>query len=158
MARKFRFRLEVVRRLRQQAVDAQLRDLAAIVRALTSEKQAAGELERNWERSAADGRQTRSAGPLDVAVLRAQQVHRSWLTRRLTESERALRAAEAAVGAQRIRVGEVSTRLKVIETLRQRQWEKHQGQTRREEQAAGDEAAASRFARRCDASMEPTVG
>ena len=79
---------------------------------------------------------------LDVAALRGQQFHRSWLHGRLIESNGALTEKKAELDAERTKLGEASVQLKAIEKLRERRWKRYLVQVRREEQAVNDEAAS----------------
>ena len=148
MVRRFRFRLETVRRLREQSRDAQRRVVAEAVRAVTRIEeritQLAGELQDACGRS----RDVRGAGMLDTMSLKGHQVYRSWLHRKIAESHEELADKQALLERERAKLAEVSTRLKVIENLRDRQWKRHLVEVAREERAVGDEAAQQGYLRR----------
>ncbi len=148
MARSFRFRLETVRRLRKQAMDAQRRVVAEAVQAVAGveERIAALTLERH---GAAD--QSRDAMRIhcfDLVSLSGQHIYRGWLDREIAKSNESLAQKRAELDAERERLAETSKELKVIEKLRERQWKRFCVKLAREEQVANDEAALQMYLRR----------
>lgn len=147
MAKRFNFRLEVVRNLRERA-----RDDAA--RALAEKMARAGVIERRMESLSQQIRDMVVAGARDrkephveIAALKAQEYHGRWLHGQLAQSMSDLAAARLACDEQRARLVKATAKFKAIEKLRQRRWNRHQFEVRREEQAALDEVAG-RFGQR----------
>ena len=148
MARRFRFRLEMVRRLREQARDAQRRVVADAVRAVTHLEDRIARLTRQLDDTADRFRDAQRAERLDVVSLRGHQIFRGWLTRKIAESNEELVRRQASLDYERARLAEVWKRLKAIEKLRERQWERHLTEVAREERAVNDEAALQMYVRR----------
>lgn len=142
MAKRFQFRLEVVRKLRERARDEQRRLVAGAINAVTRAERRIELLSDQLRESVEMARGQRLTERLDVAALRGQQFYQSWLHGRLLESDAALAEKKAELDADRIRLGEASAKLKAIEKLRERRWKRHLVQVRREEQAFNDEAAS----------------
>lgn len=147
MARRFRFRLDAVERLRRSARDAQQRVVGEAARAVavaqSRELSWAEDLHGSFDQS----RRVQSAARVDMACLRTYQLHRGWLRRTIESagvevSEKLLQLKE-----ERTKLAEASKHLKVIESLRARQWQRHVLEIKREEQVANDEAAVHIFLR-----------
>jgi flagellar export protein FliJ len=141
MARRFRFRLEVVRKLREQVRDAQRRALADAVRAVTQAEQRIEHLTEQLGDMVSDTRTTQRSDRLDLATLRGQQFYQGWLHRRIMESNAQLMESRSVLERERDKLGDATGQLKAIEKLRERRLARHQWEDRREEQASLDEAA-----------------
>lgn len=148
MARKFRFRLETVLRLRQRARDAQRRVVASAVQSVTRVEERIDELTRQLHGTIERSRDALRNRHPDVVSLRGHLLHRGWLHREIAESNGALAQKGAELDAERSRLAEMSKRFRVIEMLRDRQWKRFRTEIAREEQAAGDEAALQMHLRR----------
>ncbi len=148
MARKFQFRLEVVRKLREKARDEQRRVVAAEVRAVRDIEERIAQLTSQLRETVELTRDGQSTPRLDVAQLRGHHVHRHWLHHRVMESDMDLSQHRRKLDEERNKLGEATARLKAIEKLREKRWARHLVQVRREEQAQTDEAAVAGFARR----------
>ena len=147
MAKKFRFRLEGVRRVRAQERDARRREVADAARAVTSAEQRIEELNNELQATMQHTQSEQKQARLDVALLRGHQFRRNHLHRRIIESHAALASKKHELNACRAKLAEASKRLKAIEKLREKQWNRHLTEVRREEQTAGDEVAAQRYLR-----------
>jgi flagellar FliJ protein len=141
MAGRFRFRLEVVRRIRQQAQDAQRRVVADAARAVGVVEAQIDRLTHTLGDTVDRARETQRGKRLDLMCLRGDQFYRGWLHRRILESHAELSGRRADLDRARAELGELTKRLKVIEKLRERQWARYLKDIRREEQAAFDESA-----------------
>ena len=148
MAMRFQFRLEVVRKLREQARDVQRRVVADAVREVRGVEARMDQLTDQLRNTVELTRGEQQTQRLDVPSLRGHQFYRNWLHRRIWESNLELAEKRARLDAERGRLGEASARLKAIEKLRDKRWARHQTQVRREEQAAMDEVAVGGFVRR----------
>ncbi len=147
MARRFRFRLETVRRLRRQARDAQRRVVADAVRAATTVELRVAGFVRQLQGALDHSRGTIQPGRMDVASIRRHQIHRSWLHRQIDESNAELGQRRQELDAQRDKLAEASRRLEVIELLREKRWRRYLADVAREEQTVGDEAALQGYLR-----------
>jgi len=148
MARRFEFRLEVVRKLREQARDVQRRAVGDAVSAVCGVEQRLDQLTAQLRDTFEITRGAQRTQELDVASIRGHQFYRNWLHRRIMESNLELGDRRATLDAERAKLGEASARLKAIEKLRDRRFTRHLVQVHREEQATMDEAAVGGFARR----------
>ncbi len=148
MARRFLFRLETVRKIRQQARDVQQRVVAGKARAAGEVRQRIARLEGDLERTVDRSRQAHRIGRLNMSSVRGQEIHRGWLHRSLGEACALLVQRQAELRSEQTRLAEASKRLKVIEKLRERQWERHKAEVAKEEQSQADEAARQMYLRR----------
>jgi len=147
MARKFKFRLEVVERVRRQARDERRRIVADAVRAVrrmeAHTEAVATQLRRSVEETAA----TQRADSIDVALVRTQEYHRTWLHRQLAGAREELAQRQKTLASKRHDLAEATKQLRVIEKLRERQWQRHLTEVKREEQTISDEIAITRYLR-----------
>lgn len=148
MARRFRFRLETVRRLRKQALDAQRRVVADAVQALVRVEERIAALTRTWHGMVDQSRDAMRIQRLDLVSLSGHQVYRGWLDQEIAKSNESLARKRAELDAERVRLAETSKELKVIDKLRERQWKRFSVKIAREEQVANDEAALQMYLRR----------
>ena len=148
MARRFRFRLETVRGLREQARDTQRRVVADAVRTVTRIEERIASLTKELKDASGQSRSDQDARFLDTVSLRGHHIYRNWLHWKITEARGELAGKQVVLEQDRARLAEASTRLKVIENLRERQWRRHLAEMAREEQSATDEAAQQAYLRR----------
>ena len=147
MARKFRFRLETVRKLRERARDAQRQVVSERVRAVGAVERRlsgfAGDLE-----AAVDGsRDASGTGRLDMASLRSHRVYRAWLHRKMDDTRVELDGRRRELSTEQERLADATRRLRVIEKLREKQWTRYCSELAREEQTANDEVALQVYQR-----------
>ncbi len=147
MAKKFRFRLETVQRIRQRARDQQQRVLADAVRGVESVDERIARFTRQLESVIDLTRRDRQLERLNVAFIRSSQFYHGWLHQRMAQERTELARAQAQLDLERGKFGEATKRLKVIEKLRERQWLSHCTEVAREEQAALDEVGTQRYVR-----------
>lgn len=153
MARKFRFRLQSLLRLREQAQQFRERRVADTLRQKESVE---GELRRIAEQENAAVRDLHDAktGALDMARLR-------WLNRFVgglhlarRQHEMDARALEGELARRRAELVKATQEKKVVEKLKERRQDEHKHTLAREEQAALDEAALSQSRRTQDSTTE----
>ena len=142
MAKRFQFRLDVVRVLRKQARDQQRCAVAEAVGSVSRVERRIEQLTDELRETVEMSRGERRAERLDMPALRGQQFYRGWLHGTLLDSSTELSEKKAALDAERTKLGETTARLKAIEKLRERRWKRHVTQLRREGQAFDDEVAA----------------
>lgn len=141
MAERFRFRLETVRRLREQARDAQRRIVADASRAVRSVEDRIEQFSRELRTVSAESRDARRMGRLDPVLLRRDQHYRGWLQRKIVQFQEELSVKLAELDRHRAKLAETQKDLKVIEKLRDRQLQRHLAEVAREERLYHDEAA-----------------
>ncbi len=148
MAKKFRFTLEGVRKVRAQESDARRRDVANAERAVSSAEKQIGELNEMLQSTVEQTRVEQQEKRLDVPSLCGHGSYRSYVQRRILESRGMLAEKQRELEAERARLAEASKRLKAIEKVRDKRWLRHLTEIKREEQAASDEIATQRYIRR----------
>lgn len=141
MAKKFQFRLDVVRDVRKRARDEAARLVAVKVTEVTTIQQRVEEFSRQLRETVDMGRSNRAQKTVEIAALKLQQYYGKWLHDRLTDASSTLRMAEEKLTVERIKLTEASAKLKAIEKLRERKWQQHVLAVRKEEQAVTDEVA-----------------
>ena len=148
MAKRFRFRLEAVRRTREQARDAQRRVVAVQVRAVAKVEGRIRELSDQSAVALEMLTRIQRTGVLDTLMIRQQHAHRDDLNRSMQQQRVELGRKRAELSDEQERLAEASKQLKAIEKLREKQFKQHQEQVAREEQAASDEASIQMYLRR----------
>lgn len=148
MAQQFRFRLETVRKLRSQARDRQRRVVAEAVQQVVRNEEHIAQVNRELRSSLDDALSDQSAMKMDVAALRENQLYRGWLHRKILDADIELTKSNSVVNQERSKLVEATKRLKVLEKLRERQWNRYQTKLKRAEQMMYDEASLQMFVRR----------
>lgn len=148
MAGGFRFRLEIVRRLRQQALDAQRRVVADAVCAVGHVEDRIDQLTRDVRGSMQQARDAQQVGCLSPEAMCAHQRYRGWLQRRMLEGKQELQRNETELNGERRKLAEAMKQLKVIETLREKRKLRYDTAIRKQEQAGYDEVALQMHRRR----------
>jgi hypothetical protein len=145
--------LDAVERLRRSARDAQQRVVAEATRAVA----AARSRETSWindlQGSFSGSRMVQSAARIDMSCLLTYQLHRGWLRGTVESAGAEVLEKLHKFEEERTKLAEASKHLKVIEKLRERQWQRHVQEIKREEQVANDEAAVHMFLRDARATM-----
>ena len=147
MAGRFRFRLDVVERLRRQARDGQRRVVAEAIRSVRRVEYRIGRLTGELTDTVGGLRDDRTEGRIDVVSLRRDQLYQGHLHRVIRGSQVELDERREELEVERQKLAEASKRLKVIEKLRERHWNRYVDRIRREEQAATDEVALQAYLR-----------
>ena len=148
MARKFRFRLEVLRRVRELEQDAQRRCVAAAIREVSSVEGQLVQLGEQLRDTFESCRSEKDFGRLDPATLRAHQQHTEYLHRKIRDAQVQLVARQRQVGEEQAKLAEARKKLRVLEKLRERKRESYLRESAREEQKETDEAASQMMLRR----------
>ena len=158
MAKAFKFRLEVVERVRQQAVDKQRRVIAEVLHAVASlEARVVGATEE-LRALTMMARDTKQSSVLDVASLRGQQFHRGWLADQAFKAQTDLNQKKGVLAVERARLANEMKRLRVIEKLRERQTKHYRWKQDRLEQADMDETALRQHWRHERSGTETNAG
>lgn len=141
MAKKFQFRLDVVRDMRKRARDEAARLVAGKVAEVANVQRRVEAFSRQLRDLVETGCADRGEKSLEIAALKMQQYYGKWLHDRITESTATLMQTEAELSEDRGKLTQATARLKAIENLRERRWQRHLLVVRREEQAITDEVA-----------------
>lgn len=145
MARRFRFRLETVRKIRERERDAQRRVVAGKVRAVEAIRDRVAAMTDGMDGNRSGARDARRPGRVFINLLRGHALYQAWATRTIETTREELDARLGEFRVEQGKLAESSKRLKVIEKLRERKWEQHQVKLAREETQAGDEASRQMF-------------
>ena len=145
MARRFRFRLETVRKIRERERDVHRRVVAGKVRAVEAVRDRIDALAEGMDDNRSGARVARRAGKVSINLLRGYELHKTWLSRTDERTRDELGERLGELRMEQGKLAEFSKRLKVIEKLRERQWEQHKAASAREETQDGDEASQQLF-------------
>jgi len=149
MAEAFQFRLQSIERLRRHERDAQRRIVAMRRSEVLRIEHKLDDLTERMSATKEELRGEARLGSLDMASLCELAWYRVALDREKAVVLKELEGAQSALAPELQRLKECSTRLKAIEKLRERQWERFQEEQRRAEQQSTDESAVQRFLRGC---------
>jgi len=141
MGGRFKFRLEVVRRIRKEAQDAQRRVVGEAIRSLQDTQGRIARLGEQLEGATQDARDVQSGRFLNMAWLRSHHLHQGYMRRHVVSAQAELNGRRTRLDEERAKLAEVTKRLKAIEKLRERRKTQHDAGLRRREQADLDEAA-----------------
>ncbi len=155
MAKRFIFRLETVRRLRQLDVERRQRALAEAIHRVRDLDNYIGDLNRELRETMLTDRGHQERTTLDVAQLRSGQLHGGWLRKQVLVSREELSRREKRVDEERRKLQDADKRLKVIEKLKERHATRHRELVHRAEQAETDEVGTQLFVRRPSSPLPP---
>lgn len=155
MTSVFRFRLEAVRKLRQETRDRQRRAAAAASAKLNEATETKDRIAAALKENVKQLRAEKAVGAINIPVLRAGYLHQGSLVRKSEEADVSLQEIRQEFEAQRKLLGEANARLKTIEKLRERKWRRHRAQIHRAEQAIGDEVALRVYVTQRNDAVEP---
>lgn len=141
MAKKFQFRLDAVRDMRKRARDEAARRVAVKLTEVAAVQRRVEDFSRQLRDLVDTGRADREGKSIEIAALRMQQYYGKWLHDRIMETSTALLQRESELSEERGNLTQATAKLKAIEKLREKRWQKHVLLVRREEQATTDEVA-----------------
>jgi flagellar export protein FliJ len=141
MAKKFQFRLDVVRDMRKRSRDDAARVVAERLTQVAAVQQRVEDFSKQLRDTLKIGCLERAEKSIEVAVLKTQQYYGKWLHDRITDASSTLRLAAENLSQERTKLAQAAANLKAIEKLRERKWRKHLLLVRRDEQAMTDEVA-----------------
>lgn len=145
--RAFKFRMQSLLRLREQAREDAQRRLADALRRLAQCDQVVNQIRDELRGLEKHMRDAVKQQPLDVDRLLDGRRHQMTLQARLAELNKALSEAGEEVQRCRRNLVEADREVKVLEKLHERRLAEHQRQAAREEIKQLDEAAVIRAAR-----------
>jgi flagellar export protein FliJ len=143
----FRFRAAVVLDLRRRQHELAQTQLARAQQERDAAARRVGEAEEACQDARREYRASLDKGDAAGALER----HRTWIARRQAETDdrrRQLEERHVAVHHAAAGLRHAYTRVRVLERLRDRAWEKHQDDVRRREAIEMDYLAVTQFARR----------
>ena len=127
--------------------DAHRRRVAEAAGAVAQSHTRITQLQAELEGSKQASRQAQVLGSVNLTFVSRQELHRNWLRRSIDGASDELAARRAELESRQGDLAEASSRLKVVEKLRQRRWEQHRRDVNREDQLANDEAGVQLYLR-----------
>lgn len=145
MAKRFVFRFETMLKIRRQREDEHKRIVASRIREIARVRDQMATLDRQIHDELAAIRAGQSPGTIDM-----QQVirHRHWLGRlhkAVLDSQARLRFLEARLAQERAALAEAAKHRRVLEKLKQRQWERYRMEQDRIETRLTDDMTTVRY-------------
>jgi flagellar FliJ protein len=147
MAKRFRFRLEPVLKLRKQKEDEHKRIVAGRIRQLDAIRRRVAHIERQIAAETESIRRVRSGGTISAPELARGRHWLSYLQRCLLETRNHQGVVEAHLARERAELARVAKDAKAIEKLKERKEERFLQDERRAETKELDETAILRFQR-----------
>ncbi len=145
MAKRFRFPLETVLKIRKRREDERKRVVARRLSGIARAEAQAASLREQIDAELRAVRQARQAGVIDVVMIAR---HRHWLgrlQRGLLEEEAHLRTLRAELAQDRAELAEASKQAKIIQKLKERQQQRYEYELARQDRIDADEMATARF-------------
>lgn len=146
MAKRYRFRLETLLRLRRQRADEQKRVVAQRLRQVGRIEQHKRLLETSIAEHVRSTRGSLGGERIDVDQLKVGRYWLIRLRRGVLEADAALAAQRAMLAQERSELAERRKATKVLERLEERQREAHRAELEREERMELDDMNSTRFA------------
>lgn len=140
--------MEVVRKLRKRAQDAQRRVVAGEVRAVGQMRGRIAGLRGELRNQLHQVRDVQMGRLVDVASLRSHHLRRGLLWKEVYAAQEELDRRQAKLDEERNALAAATKQLRVIEKLYEKRKTKYEVWVRRREQAAWDEAALHVHGRR----------
>ena len=145
MARRFTFRFETMLKIRRQREDEHKRIVAGRLREIRRVRQELGTLDRQIHDELASIRRGQEPGTIDmVQVIR----HRRWLGqlhKAVLEGQAHLGVLEAKLSQERVVLAEAAKQRRILDKLRERQYERFVKEQDRIETLAADDMTTVRF-------------
>jgi len=146
MAKRFRFTLDPLLRVRRLRADAQRRVVARHVQAVERSRAHLGQLQNDAAAAIEDARRRHLAARFDAQTAMQDQHYRALLRRQIAEERVRLADAQRTLRQQQTQLAECRKDVKIVEKLRQRRWGNHVAEMNRAQQAELDDIAGGRAA------------
>lgn len=145
MAKRFRFRFETMLKIRRQREDQHKRIVADRLRQITTVRAELRQLDQLIHEENDALRSGQAVGRIDLqqTVRRRQWVMH--LHKATLDAEARLRGLEAQLAQERAALAEAAKQRRIIEKLRERQFERHQAEQQRSETVAADDLTTVRY-------------
>ena len=142
--KRFAFRLERLRELRERAARARAAELGHAMRDEQARQSAFDHARNELERAGTQAALLPAGGPVTAGLLQNLERARDAAEGRVDEAAESLRTANERVGEERDRYGEARRDLRVVEKLKEKRFDAWRQQGAREERKESDEAARHR--------------
>ena len=148
MAKRFRFRLETVLKVRRQREDQQKRVVAGKAREVTSLGSRTRAIGMRIAQAVGAARGLRRTGPMDMSQIARQRFWISHLQRALIETRQQMQGTERELARERQVLADLARDRKTLEKLKDKQAERYQAEIDRAERLELDELAIAGAARK----------
>jgi len=145
MAKRFTFRFATLLKIRQQREDHHKRIVAQRLRQIAGVREQLASLDRQIRAEIEAIRRGQEPGTIDL-----QQAirHRSWLThlhKSTLEAQAHLQFLEARLAQERATLAEAAKQRRILEKLKERQWERYRQEQARIETNQSDDLTTTRY-------------
>ena len=145
MAKRFKFRLDTVLKIRKQREDQRKRVVADRLRQIARVREQMASIDRQIRDEMAAIRSAQEPGTIDI-----QQAmrHRHWLGhlhKTALEAEARLRFLEARLAQERAALAEAMKERRILEKLKDQQWQRYRKEGEKREIVESDEMATVRY-------------
>ncbi len=147
MAKRFVFRLDAVHKVRQRKLDEARRVVAERQRRIVQIQQRIDACRRGIAATEGDSRHAQREGRPDLVMIRRYRSYIGAMHRGIADAEIALGEERRQLRAEQEALAHANKEVKVIEKLRERQWERHRRGEARAERIESDEIALQRHRR-----------
>ena len=147
MAKKYTFRLQTVLRLRKTAEDECRRRVAGRLREIARVESEVRHLHEQFAWEVDRSRDDQRNPAMNVMTIRRRRGYMGHLQRRKGECEAQVRVLREKLEEDQKALAHASKEVKVLEKLRDRQWDRHRELERRAERAEEDEIGQQMFLR-----------
>jgi flagellar FliJ protein len=146
--KRFLFRLERIRELRERAERERAAVLGAAMQAERAEQAALRRARLEFERAGEQAAGAAESATLHVGVLRNMELARAAAAQRVDAAAESLREASGKVDEEQDRYGEARRELRVVEKLKEKRFEAWRDENVREERKETDGVAQNRHSTR----------
>jgi flagellar FliJ protein len=155
MARRFQFRFETMLRIRRQREDEHKRIVADRLRGITQVREQIASLNGQVEQEMEAIRHGQQPGTIDLQQAVRRRHWLGHLHRAALECEARLRGLEAKLAQERAALAEAARQRRILEKLKERQWEQYVAELERLETKESDEMATIRYAYEHEQNADP---
>lgn len=139
---KFQFRLETVKRLREHTRDQRRADLAQALEALEQIERQQAEVAGHMQQAAQVQREASAPGKINVDRIMSVRRYQMLLAGQQQQLNEQARLIREEVERRRDALREADRQVRILDKLRERQWDRHQQAERKAEAKQLDEAAS----------------
>lgn len=145
MGRRFIFRFDTMLKIRQQREDEKKRVVAARLREISGVQDQIRSIESQREHEVRAMRATQMSGRIDLQQAIRRRHWLGHLHKRRLEADAHRRVLEARLAQERAVLAEAAKDRRILEKLKERQWEHYRSQQERIELKSADEMATLRY-------------
>lgn len=145
MAKRFRFRFETMLKLRRQREDEQKRIVGERLAQIAQVRDEIARLEQLTTGSMDSIRAIQQPGRIDLQQAIAQRAWAAHLHKAALDAQSRLGGLEAKLAQERAALAEAAKQRRILEKLREHQWERHRVEEQRAEVRTVDDLTTTRL-------------